>query len=107
MEKGQLRCDCNISVRPEGQTELGTKIEIKNMNSISGVRRAVAYEIVTLFGARELWSGFKLAEDPTRTGVLWARVAVEGGVGYLLAGNRVGDMMHPLGEPEFAGAELA
>src|SRR3954453_18626880 len=45
MEKGQLRCDCNISVRPEGQSELGTKIEIKNMNSISGVRRAVAYEI--------------------------------------------------------------
>ncbi|HEX8311045.1 MAG TPA: Asp-tRNA(Asn)/Glu-tRNA(Gln) amidotransferase subunit GatB, partial [Chthoniobacteraceae bacterium] len=45
MEKGQLRCDCNVSVRPEGQAEYGTKIEIKNMNSISGVRRAVAYEI--------------------------------------------------------------
>jgi aspartyl-tRNA(Asn)/glutamyl-tRNA(Gln) amidotransferase subunit B len=45
MEKGQLRCDCNVSVRPEQQTELGAKIEIKNMNSISGVRRALAYEI--------------------------------------------------------------
>jgi aspartyl-tRNA(Asn)/glutamyl-tRNA(Gln) amidotransferase subunit B len=45
MEKGQLRCDCNVSVRPEGQQELGVKIEIKNMNSISAVRRAVAYEI--------------------------------------------------------------
>lgn len=45
MEKGQLRCDCNISVRPEGQQELGAKIEIKNMNSISGVRRALAYEV--------------------------------------------------------------
>ena len=45
MEKGQLRCDCNVSVRPEGQKELGVKIEIKNMNSISAVRRAVAYEI--------------------------------------------------------------
>ncbi len=45
MEKGQLRCDCNVSVRPEGQAELGTKIEIKNMNSISGVRRAIAAEI--------------------------------------------------------------
>ncbi len=45
MEKGQLRCDCNISVRPEGQVEFGTKIEIKNMNSISAVRRAIAYEI--------------------------------------------------------------
>jgi aspartyl-tRNA(Asn)/glutamyl-tRNA(Gln) amidotransferase subunit B len=45
MEKGQLRCDCNVSVRPEGQSELGAKIEIKNMNSISGVRRALANEI--------------------------------------------------------------
>ncbi len=45
MEKGQLRCDCNVSVRSEGQTELGTKIEIKNMNSVSGVRRALAFEI--------------------------------------------------------------
>lgn len=45
MEKGQLRCDCNVSVRPEKQQELGAKIEIKNMNSISGVRRALAYEV--------------------------------------------------------------
>ena len=45
MEKGQMRCDCNISVRPPGQAEFGVKIEIKNMNSISGVRRAIAYEI--------------------------------------------------------------
>ena len=45
MEKGQLRCDCNVSVRPEGQVEYGTKIEIKNMNTISGVRRALAFEI--------------------------------------------------------------
>ncbi|MEA3188305.1 MAG: aspartyl-tRNA(Asn)/glutamyl-tRNA(Gln) amidotransferase subunit [Chthoniobacter sp.] len=45
MEKGQLRCDCNISMRPEGQNELGTKIEIKNMNTISGIRRALAYEV--------------------------------------------------------------
>ena len=41
MEKGQLRCDCNVSVREESQQELGAKIEIKNMNSISGVRRAL------------------------------------------------------------------
>src|ERR1043165_4226221 len=45
MEKGQLRCDCNISLRQESQTEFGAKIEIKNLNSISGVRRALAYEI--------------------------------------------------------------
>ena len=53
MEKGQLRCDCNVSVRPEGQAELGTKIEIKNMNTISGVRRALAYEIERQVGVLE------------------------------------------------------
>ncbi len=46
MEKGQLRCDCNVSVRPVGETALGTKIEIKNMNSTSAIRRALAHEIV-------------------------------------------------------------
>ena len=45
MEKGQLRCDCNVSVRPETQNELGAKIEVKNLNSISGVRRALAFEV--------------------------------------------------------------
>ncbi len=46
MEKGQMRCDVNISVRPKGQKEFGTKCELKNLNSISGVRRALKYEIV-------------------------------------------------------------
>ena len=45
MEKGMVRCDVNVSVRPRGTSELGAKIEIKNMNSFSGVRRALAYEI--------------------------------------------------------------
>jgi aspartyl-tRNA(Asn)/glutamyl-tRNA(Gln) amidotransferase subunit B len=40
-----VRCDVNVSVRPVGQKELGAKIEIKNMNSFSGVRRALEYEI--------------------------------------------------------------
>ncbi len=53
MEKGQLRCDCNVSLRPESQTELGAKIEIKNLNSISGVRRALAYEIRRQISALE------------------------------------------------------
>ncbi len=44
MEKGQMRCDVNISVRPEGQQELGAKIELKNLNSISAVRRAIHHE---------------------------------------------------------------
>ncbi len=45
MEKGMVRCDVNVSVRPRGAADLGAKIEIKNMNSFSGVRRALAYEI--------------------------------------------------------------
>ena len=45
MEKGQLRCDVNVSVRKAGTEKWGTKIEIKNMNSISGVRRALIFEI--------------------------------------------------------------
>lgn len=45
MEKGMVRCDVNVSVRPRGATDLGAKIEIKNMNSFSGVRRALTYEI--------------------------------------------------------------
>jgi aspartyl-tRNA(Asn)/glutamyl-tRNA(Gln) amidotransferase subunit B len=45
MEKGMVRCDVNVSIRPKGTKELGAKIEIKNMNSFSGVRRALEYEI--------------------------------------------------------------
>ncbi len=45
MEKGQMRCDVNISVRPKNQTELGTKIELKNLNSVSAVRKSIHYEI--------------------------------------------------------------
>src|SRR5262245_2325328 len=45
MEKGMVRCDVNVSVRPRGTQGLGAKIEIKNMNSFSGVRRALEYEI--------------------------------------------------------------
>ena len=61
MEKGQLRCDCNVSVRPESQAELGAKIEIKNMNSISGVRRALAYEVQRQIDALE--RGEKLEQE--------------------------------------------
>jgi len=50
MEKGMVRCDVNVSVRPKGQPALGAKIEIKNMNSFSGVRRALEYEIPRQIG---------------------------------------------------------
>lgn len=45
MEKGQMRCDANISIRPVGQEELGVKVELKNLNSISYVRDGIAHEI--------------------------------------------------------------
>lgn len=45
MEKGQLRCDANISLRPVGSTTLGTKVELKNLNSISFVRDGIEHEI--------------------------------------------------------------
>jgi aspartyl-tRNA(Asn)/glutamyl-tRNA(Gln) amidotransferase subunit B len=45
MEEGSLRCDANISLRPAGQTELGTKTELKNMNSFRFVKAALEYEI--------------------------------------------------------------
>ncbi|KXU36370.1 glutamyl-tRNA amidotransferase [Cephaloticoccus primus] len=45
MEKGQMRCDANISIRPVGATGLGTKVELKNLNSISYVRAGIDHEI--------------------------------------------------------------
>ena len=45
MEEGSLRCDANISVRPKGQLELGTRTEVKNMNSFRNVERAIEFEI--------------------------------------------------------------
>src|SRR3954463_12866685 len=64
MEKGMVRCDVNVSVRPKGQKELGSKIEIKNMNSFSGVRRALDYEIPRQIA--EVKRGVKLPQETRR-----------------------------------------
>jgi len=64
MEKGQVRCDVNISVRQKGHTELGEKVEIKNMNSFSGVRRAARYEISRQVEVIE--SGGELVQETRR-----------------------------------------
>ena len=45
MEEGNLRCDANVSVRPRGQAQLGTKVELKNLNSVRFLQRALEYEI--------------------------------------------------------------
>jgi aspartyl-tRNA(Asn)/glutamyl-tRNA(Gln) amidotransferase subunit B len=64
MEKGMVRCDVNVSVRPVGTKELGAKIEIKNMNSFSGVRRALEYEIPRQIAAVQ--RGEKLIQSTRR-----------------------------------------
>ena len=64
MEEGSLRCDANVSVRPIGQKELGTKTEIKNINSFRGVERAIEYE--ALRQAELLEEGGKIIQE-TRT----------------------------------------
>lgn len=46
MEKGSLRCDANISLRPQGTKELGVKTELKNMNSFKGVKDALTFEVI-------------------------------------------------------------
>lgn len=53
MEQGSLRCDANVSIRPVGTKALGTKTEIKNMNSFRAVQRAIEYEIERQIGAVE------------------------------------------------------
>jgi len=53
MEKGQMRCDANVSIRATGSTALGTKVELKNLNSISGVCNGVRHEIQRQIRATE------------------------------------------------------
>ena len=45
MEEGSLRCDANVSIRPQGSSTFGTKVEIKNLNSFRAVEKAIHYEI--------------------------------------------------------------
>jgi len=61
MEKGSLRCDANISLRPKGETTLGVKTEVKNMNSFKGVRDALNFEIARQ--NKELNSGEKIVQE--------------------------------------------
>lgn len=63
MEKGQMRCDANISIRPKGSNKLGTRTEIKNMNSFKMIQKAIDYE--ALRQAEVLEEG-KRVEQETR-----------------------------------------
>lgn len=61
MEKGQLRCDCNVSIRRRGAAKLGTRTETKNLNSISSVRDTVIHE--TARQVRELEAGRPITQE--------------------------------------------
>ncbi|MGE5114146.1 MAG: Asp-tRNA(Asn)/Glu-tRNA(Gln) amidotransferase subunit GatB [Acidobacteriaceae bacterium] len=61
MEEGSLRCDANISIRPKGQKEFGTKAEVKNVNSFRFIRQALEYEIERQEEVLE--SGGKIAQE--------------------------------------------
>jgi aspartyl-tRNA(Asn)/glutamyl-tRNA(Gln) amidotransferase subunit B len=64
MEEGSLRCDVNVSLRPEGSEILGTKVEIKNMNSLRNIQRAIEHEIIRQ--TESLNSGIQIIQE-TRT----------------------------------------
>ena len=61
MEEGSMRCDANISIRPVGQQEFGTKTEVKNMNSFRNVEKAIEYEIARQIELVE--SGGKVVQE--------------------------------------------
>ncbi len=61
MEEGSMRCDANISVKPKGTTKLGTKAELKNMNSFKHVEKALEYEIERQIASLE--SGEKIVQE--------------------------------------------
>lgn len=61
MEEGSLRCDANVSIRLKGVAELGTKVEVKNLNSIRNVKKAIEYEIERM--STELENGRKILQQ--------------------------------------------
>ena len=77
MEEGSLRCDANVSVRPRGQKEFGTRTELKNMNSFRNVEKAIDYEIYrqieliegggTVIQQTRLWDTSKMQSRPMRS----------------------------------------
>ncbi len=78
MEEGSLRCDANVSVRKKGETKLGTKVEVKNMNSFRNVERAIEYEINRQIGILE--DGGKILQET----LLWD---ADKGIAYSMRGK--------------------
>ena len=77
MEEGSIRCDVNVSIRPEGSTEFGTRVEMKNINTFSGAVRAIDYEVArqievvenggTIQQETRRWDDVKLKNTVMRT----------------------------------------
>lgn len=61
MEEGSLRCDANISVKLKGAEKLGTKVEVKNLNSIRNIKKAIEFEINRIIN--ELEAGNKIVQE--------------------------------------------
>ncbi|MEP7278098.1 MAG: Asp-tRNA(Asn)/Glu-tRNA(Gln) amidotransferase subunit GatB [Bacteroidota bacterium] len=53
MEEGSMRCDANVSIRLKGEEKLGVKVEVKNLNSIRNIRKAIEYEVHRMIGLAE------------------------------------------------------
>ncbi|KAL3130343.1 Glutamyl-tRNA(Gln) amidotransferase subunit B-1, chloroplastic/mitochondrial [Trebouxia sp. C0009 RCD-2024] len=63
MSEGSMRCDVNVSVRPLGQQQLGTKVEVKNMNSFSAMQKAIDFEIERQVTLIEAGSGEEVVQE--------------------------------------------
>ncbi|HIX82195.1 MAG TPA: Asp-tRNA(Asn)/Glu-tRNA(Gln) amidotransferase subunit GatB [Candidatus Erysipelatoclostridium merdavium] len=78
MEEGSMRCDVNVSIRPFGSDKFGTRTEIKNLNSISNVQKAIEYEVarqekVLISGGEVLQETRRYDEDKKETVVMRAK----------------------------------
>ena len=98
LEEGNIRCDINCSVRPAGRSELGTKTEIKNMNTFKGVHRALSYEL--LRQARELRKGARIPQETRR----WDEAA---GVTHSMRSKEYAHDYRYFPEPDLTPVELS
>lgn len=78
MEEGSMRCDVNVSIRPWGSSEFGTRTEIKNLNSISNVQKAIEYEVkrqeeIILKGGEVIQNTMRFDEDSKTTKIMRAK----------------------------------
>jgi aspartyl-tRNA(Asn)/glutamyl-tRNA(Gln) amidotransferase subunit B len=97
MERGSLRCDANVSIRPLGREDLGTRTELKNLNSFRNVQRALEYEIVRQ--RRIVDAGGEVRQET----VLWDATA---GVTRPMRGKEEADDYRYFPEPDLPPVEV-